>query len=107
MKAFFVIGDLSAYGGTERVTTEMAAAFADAGHEVSILSLFGPAEPWFDIPEGVEVKSAGLEPASGNIRRAAAISRCLKSEAHLSGVSAVPSCRVNRCETSRDWRLRA
>lgn len=89
VKLLFVVGDISAFGGTERVTTEMAAAFAEAGHEVSILSLFGPAEPWFDMPDAVEVKSAGLEPASGSMRRAAAISRCLKAEAHMSGADAM------------------
>lgn len=89
MKLFFVIGDISAYGGTERVTTEIAAALAQAGHEVSILSLFGPAEPWFDMPDEVRVKAAGLEPAGGSLRRAAAISRCLKNEARSSGADAM------------------
>ena len=85
MKLLFVIGDISAYGGTERVATEIATALAQAGHEVSILSLFGPAEPWFDIPDTVVVTSADLEVAGGSLRRAAAISRYLKAEAHASG----------------------
>ena len=85
MKLVFIIGDISAYGGTERVTTEIAAALAKAGHEVNILSLFGPAEPWFDVPDSVRVKSAGLEPAGGSLRRAGAISRCLRNEARESG----------------------
>jgi glycosyltransferase involved in cell wall biosynthesis len=89
MKLLFVIGDISAYGGTERVTTEIAATLSEAGHEVSILSLFGPAEPWFDMPEAVRVKSAGLEPACRSLRRAAAISRCLKNEARESGAQAM------------------
>lgn len=89
MKLLFVIGDISASGGTERVTTEIAATLAEAGHEVSILSLFGPAEPWFDMPEAVRVKSAGLEPAGGSLRRAAAISRCLKNESRESGAQAM------------------
>ncbi|MDT0619872.1 glycosyltransferase family 4 protein [Salinisphaera sp. P385] len=89
MKLLFVIGDISAYGGTERVTTEIAAALAEAGHEVSILSLFGPADPWFDMPDEIRVKSAGLEPAGGSLRRAAAISRSLKSEARSSGADAM------------------
>lgn len=89
MKLLFVIGDISAYGGTERVTTEIAAALAEAGHEVVILSLFGPATPWFDMPDEICVKSPGLEPAGGSLRRAAAISRCLKREACVSGIDAM------------------
>lgn len=89
MKLLFIIGDISAYGGTERVTTEIAATLVQAGHEVSILSLFGPAEPWFDMPEAVRVKSAGLEPAGGSLRRAGVISRCLKAEARESGADAI------------------
>lgn len=89
MRLLFVIGDISAYGGTERVTTEIAAALAEAGHEVSILSLFGPAEPWFDMPDSVSVTSAGLEPAGGSLRRAMAISRCLRDEARQSGAQAI------------------
>lgn len=86
MKLLFVIGDISAYGGTERVTTEIAAALAEVGHEVSILSLFGPATPWFDMPEGVCVRSAGLEQAGGSLRRANAISRWLSGAARSTGV---------------------
>jgi glycosyltransferase involved in cell wall biosynthesis len=85
MKLLFVIGDISAYGGTERVTTEIATALAQSGHAVNILSLFGPAEPWFDVPDTVDVTSAGLEAAGGSIRRATAISRYLKAEAYASG----------------------
>lgn len=89
MKLLFVIGDISAYGGTERVTTEIAAALTEAGHEVSILSLFGPATPWFDMPESVCVTSAGLEQAGGNLCRAIAISRCLKHAASTTGADAM------------------
>jgi len=89
MKLLFVIGDISAYGGTERVTTEIAVALAEAGHEVSILSLFGPAEPWFDMPDEVRVKSACLTPAGGSARRAVAISQRLKKEARSSGADAM------------------
>ncbi len=89
MKLLFIIGDISAYGGTERVTTEIAAALTEAGHEVSILSLFGPATPWFDMPESVCVTSAGLEQAGGNLRRSIVISRCLKHAANTSGAEAI------------------
>lgn len=89
MKILLVIGDISAYGGTERVTTEMAAAFAESGYEVSILSLFGPAKPWFDLSNAVRVTSAGLEPAGGSIRRAIIISSCLRKEARASGADAM------------------
>nr|WP_284047717.1 glycosyltransferase [Halomonas gemina] len=85
----FVLGDISAYGGTERVTTEIAAALSEAGHEITILSLFGPAEPWFDMPDAVRVKTAGLAAAGGSLRRAAAISRFLKAEARESGADAM------------------
>jgi glycosyltransferase involved in cell wall biosynthesis len=89
MKLLFAIGDISATGGTERVTTEIAAALVEAGHDVTILSLFGPAEPFFDMSDAVSVKAAGLEPAGGSLRRAAAIARCLHDEAHRSGVQAM------------------
>ena len=89
MKLLFIIGDISAYGGTERVTTEIAAVLAQAGHEVSILSLFGPAEPWFDMPEAVQVRSAGLKQAGRSPLRAVAISRFLKKEARASGADAM------------------
>lgn len=89
MKLLFVIGDISAYGGTERVTTEVAAALAEAGHDVSILSLFGPAEPWFDMPDSVCVISAGLDQAGGSLRKASAISRCLWQEAIRSRAEAL------------------
>lgn len=81
----FVIGDISAYGGTERVTTEVAVALSEAGHEVTILSLFGPAEPRFDMPVSVQVISGGLEQASGSPLRAAAISRYLHDASRHSG----------------------
>jgi glycosyltransferase involved in cell wall biosynthesis len=80
VKLLFVIGDISAYGGTERVTVEIATALSKAGHDVCILSLFGPAEPWFDIPVSIRVTSAGLEQAGGSPWRAVAISRSLKTE---------------------------
>lgn len=89
MKLLFVIGDIAAYGGTERVTTEIATAMAIAGHEVNILTLFGSAEPWFALPDVVSVKSAGLEQAGGSLRRAAAISRFLKDETRVSGADAI------------------
>jgi len=89
MKLLFIIGDISAYGGTERVTTEIAAVLAQAGHEVSILSLFGSAEPWFDVLEAVQVKSAGLKQAGRSPLRAVAISRFLKKEARASGADAM------------------
>ena len=89
MKLLFVIGDISTTGGTERVTTEITAALAKAGHEVTILSLFGPAAPFFDMPDAVSVKAAGLAPAGGSLRRAAAIARCLRDESRDSGAQAM------------------
>lgn len=81
MKLTFVIGDISACGGTERVTIEIARELAQSGHEVSILSLFGPAKPWFSVPSTILVRSTNLEPAKGSLRRSLAISRCLEYEA--------------------------
>lgn len=85
MKIQFVIGDISAAGGTERVTTEIAAGLSAAGHEVTILSLFGPATPWFDLPQSVHVRAANLLPAAGGLRRAAVISSCLWHETRRPG----------------------
>ena len=89
MRLIFVIGDISSYGGTERVTTEVASELSRAGHDVSILTLFGPAKPWFDMPEAIRVTSAALQPAGRSLRRAAVISCRLKREALASGADAL------------------
>lgn len=60
MTLFFVIGDISNYGGTERVTTEISAALAEAKHEVSILSLSGPAEPRLETPNSRRLSASEL-----------------------------------------------
>jgi len=73
----FVIGSISSFGGTERVTSEIASSLSSAGHEVSIVSLFGSDQPWFEIPDTIPVSTAGLRPAGGSLRKAAAISHYL------------------------------
>lgn len=89
MKLLFVIGDVSSSGGTERVTTEIAASLSEAGHQVSILSLFGPAKPWFDLPDAVSVSSASLVPAGKSPQKAFAISWCLYKESSRRDLDAV------------------
>jgi glycosyltransferase involved in cell wall biosynthesis len=84
MKLLFVIGDVSATGGTERVTAEIVRALSESGHQVELLSLFGPVTPYFDIPPAVAVRSAGLPQARGSLRRFAAISRRLYRECRAS-----------------------
>ncbi len=71
------------------MTTEVATALAEAGHTVSILSLFGAATPWFDINDTISVTSAGLEPAGGSFYRAAAISNRLFKESIRRDLDAV------------------
>ena len=73
MDIVFVIADISAYGGTARVTTEVASMLSGAGHKVTIVSLFGTAAPWFDLPDAVTVRAAGLAEARRSVRRATAI----------------------------------
>jgi glycosyltransferase involved in cell wall biosynthesis len=77
MKLCFVVGNITAYGGTERVATEVVTALSNAGHHIIVCSLFGPAKPWFELPKSVTVVSAGLKPAAGSFTRAIAISRYL------------------------------
>ena len=89
MKLLFVIGDISGSGGTERVTIEIASALALEGYDVSILSLFGPAEPWFEVPTTISLFSAGLSPVRGNLYRALTVMRCLWSNANTSCASVV------------------
>lgn len=77
MKILFVIGNLSGCGGTERVTSEMASAFAEGGHDVAVLSLFGPAEPYFQLDSRVTREGLNqIEPA-GSMRRYASVARGL------------------------------
>lgn len=89
MDIVFVIADISAYGGTARVTTEVASMLSGAGHKVTIVSLFGTAAPWFDLPDAVTVRAAGLAEARRSVRRATAISRYLRGEARDSGAQAM------------------
>ncbi|WP_353214004.1 glycosyltransferase [Salinisphaera hydrothermalis] len=86
MNVLFVISDIFSSGGTARAATEIASGLADIGHDLSIVTLFGPASPWFDLHRSVKVKGAGLAETKCSFRRAAAISRYLRREACASGV---------------------
>lgn len=89
MRLTFVVGDISAYGGTERVTVEIASALAQAGHEVRILSLFGQAHPWFDVPEVISIRSASIARFRSRLIRAISVSWSIRREVKKSGVDAV------------------
>ncbi|MCC4309527.1 glycosyltransferase family 4 protein [Alcanivorax marinus] len=89
MRLTFVVGDISAYGGTERVTIEIASAFAQAGHEVTILSLFGQAHPWFDVPEVINIRSASIARFRNRLVRAVFVSWSIRREVKKSSVDAV------------------
>lgn len=84
-----MVGDITAYGGTERVTVEIASALAQAGHEVTILSLFGSAQPWFDVPEVINIRSASIARFRSRLIRAVFVSLSIRREVSKSSVDAV------------------
>ncbi len=73
----FVIGDISACGGTERATVEIASALSETEHDVTVLSLFGSADPFFKLSDKVRICSVGLKEARKSIRRSVLISQAL------------------------------
>ncbi|MCI5114948.1 MAG: glycosyltransferase family 4 protein [Candidatus Electrothrix sp. AW1] len=79
MKLLFVVGDISACGGTERATVEIASALSETEHDVTVLSLFGPADPFFKLSDKVRICSTGLKEAQKSIRRSVLISKALYS----------------------------
>jgi glycosyltransferase involved in cell wall biosynthesis len=83
VRILFVVGDISGCGGTERVTTEIATGLSSTGHDVTILSLFGPAQPFFDLPSTVKVASGGVRKARRSLRRYTAISLRLYAECQV------------------------
>jgi glycosyltransferase involved in cell wall biosynthesis len=84
MKLLFVLGDISASGGTERATAEITSALSEAGHAVEIVSLFGPARPYFNVRPEIKVRAAGLKEARGSLFRLLRISRRMYSECRAS-----------------------
>ncbi|MCI5134753.1 MAG: glycosyltransferase family 4 protein [Candidatus Electrothrix sp. AW2] len=80
MKLLFVVSDISACGGTERATVEIASALSETEHDVTVLSLFGPADPFFKLSDKVRICSVGLKEARKSIRRSVLISQALYSQ---------------------------
>ncbi|GAL37554.1 glycosyl transferase group 1 [Vibrio maritimus] len=62
MRIIFVVGDISATGGTERVTSEVASVLSK-GHDVTVLSLFNKVEnSFFDYSTRVDIVHAKIDP---------------------------------------------
>ncbi len=76
MHLLFVVGNVSAFGGTERVTAEISSALAD-GYDVTVLSLFSKDEPFFDFSKNVSIKSLNIDPNSERISRYIKISNSI------------------------------
>lgn len=83
MRVLFLLGNLSGGGGTERVTCDLASTLAVSGDEVSILSVFGPAVPFFRLADNVTVRSLGHAEARGSPIQAMRISYALWREIKL------------------------
>ena len=77
MKLLFIVGNIAGHGGTERVTCELANAFAAAGDDVEILSPFGPSESYFKLSPNVTVTGLTLLEAKAQFGRFARISWAL------------------------------
>ncbi|MES1932224.1 glycosyltransferase [Salinisphaera shabanensis T35B1] len=85
MKLLFILGNAAGRGGTERVTCELANAFAGAANDVEILSPFGRNEAYFALSPSVKVTCLGLLEARGRLGRFGRISwalyrYCLRSK---------------------------
>ncbi len=65
MKIGFLIGNLSS-GGAERTTVSLANSFAQAGHQVEIITFEGT-ESFYPVDEEVTVISAGFNEISHNV----------------------------------------
>ncbi|MFP3457495.1 glycosyltransferase family 4 protein, partial [Psychrobacter sp. SIMBA_152] len=50
----FLIGNLNHAGGTERVTSLIANGFAERSYNISILSLVGGDNPFFNLNDNIE-----------------------------------------------------
>ena len=51
----FFIGNMSRFGGTERVLSIIANGLADRGYRISIISLWGGGEPFFEIRNDIPI----------------------------------------------------
>ena len=56
-KIFFLIGNLDRSGGTERVTSLIANELVEQDYNISILSLNGGSEPFFELNTNVQIHS--------------------------------------------------
>ena len=76
-------------GGAERVAALLANGLSSRGHDVALVTLAGPREPFFPIADGVKLTALGLEgPSLGlvealgrNVRRLEAIGRYAEAAA--------------------------
>lgn len=82
MKIRFLIGNISACGGTERVTSELASAFCRSGYDVGILSLFSEANTYFPLEKKVKVTGLSLSEAQGKLSSYYTISRQILNYVH-------------------------
>lgn len=94
MRLALVIHALTA-GGAERALSALANGWAAAGHEVHILTLAGPHEPFYPLAQGVRLKHLDVAGASGsalsalgnNLARLRALRRALRELAPDAAIS--------------------
>lgn len=69
LKIMFFIGNMSSYGGTERVLSVIANGLARREYQVFIVSLWGQGKSFFRLEEGVKIYWAGQGQKRTGIRR--------------------------------------
>lgn len=69
MRILFVKGTMAGWGGTTRVTCELANKFSESGQEVAILCPFGPSKSNFELSPSISITGLSLKQAEGKVGR--------------------------------------
>ncbi len=81
LKIVFFIGNMSHSGGTERVLSIIAGGLSQRGYQISIMSLWGNGQTFFQIPENVKIYWLEKEaPGAGILKKIKSLTSFLKQE---------------------------
>lgn len=81
LKVVFFIGNMSQSGGTERVLSIIAGGLSQRGYQISIMSLWGKGQTFFQIPEKVKIYWLEKEaPGAGILKKLKLLTSFLKQE---------------------------
>lgn len=81
LKVVFFIGNMSHSGGTERVLSIIAGGLSQRGYQVSIMSLWGNGQTFFQIPEKIKIYWLEKEaPGAGILKKLKLLTSFLKQE---------------------------